>query len=121
MDTPYLATLHADGWVLDDAQQAHAATPTQFSIPPLAQRQSLQPGDIAKLRFYLRVPSAAGGDCTQGERMWVQVQQRHGDWYRGTLDNDPCSPHTLQAGATIWFQARHVIDIYPRPDTSCCV
>lgn len=76
-----LATLETDGWTIDDGEQAHAAHPERYRIPP------------------------------RGERMWVEIQERHGDWYLGTLDSDPCCTDAIQSGMPLWFQARHVIDI----------
>lgn len=106
-----LAALETDGWTIDDGEQAHAAHPESYWIPPRAARTALGPGDLVKIRFYIRVQTQTGETEDQGERMWVEIQERHGDWYLGTLDNDPCCTDAIQSGMPLWFQARHVIDI----------
>jgi hypothetical protein len=109
--TPQLTTLEADGWMIDDGEIAHAESPDKFWIPSLRERQALEPGSIVKIRFYIRVPNDTGELVDHGERMWVQVKERHGDWYFGALDNDPYCTDWIQAGMPLWFQPRHVIDI----------
>lgn len=111
MITPRLTTLEADGWAIDDGERAHAESPEEFWIPAISDRQSLEPGSIVKIRFYIRAPDGSGDLVDHGERMWVQVKERHGDWYFGTLDNDPYCTDAIQAGMLLWFQPRHVIDI----------
>ena len=111
MTTPQLTTLEDDGWVIDDGEIAHAESPDKFWIPPLSDRQSLESGAIVKIRFYIRAPDDSGDLVDHGERMWVQVKERHGDWYFGALDNDSHCTDAIQAGMPLWFQARHVIDI----------
>lgn len=106
-----LATLETDGWTIDDGEQAHAAHPERYRIPPRGARTALGPGDLVKIRFFIRVRTQTGETEDQGERMWVEIQERHGDWYLGTLDNDPCCTDAIQSGMPLWFQARHVIDI----------
>lgn len=111
MTKPHLTLLEDDGWMIDDGEVAHAATPETFYIPALEQRQSLGVGDYAKLRFYIRVEDDDGGieDC--GERMWVKVVGRLDGWYRGELANQPDATAEIQPGFEVWFQPRHVIDI----------
>lgn len=111
MTVPKLTTLEADGWMIDDGEKSHADDPINFWIPALSDRESLEPGSIAKIRFYIRAPNDAGDLVDHGERMWVQVKERHDDWYFGTLDDDPYCTDTIQAGMPLWFQPRHVIDI----------
>jgi len=111
VNTPRLTTLDADGWKIDDGEAAHAENPDKFWIPSMSDRQSLESGAIVKIRFYIRAPNESGDLVDHGERMWVQVRERHGDWYLGELDNDPYCTDAIQAGMPIWFQPRHVIDI----------
>lgn len=98
--------------MIDDGEAAHAESPDTFWIPPRGERESLGPGDIVKLRFYIRVTNESGEAVDHGERMWVRVTGRVGDWYRGELDNDPHCTASIQAGMPLWFQPRHVIDIH---------
>jgi uncharacterized protein YegJ (DUF2314 family) len=109
---PHLTTLESDGWMIDDGEVAHAESPESYWIPSLADRQSLEAGAIAKVRFYIRTTDESGEVVDHGERMWVKVQERHGDWYFGLLDNDPYCTDDIKAGFPLWFQARHVIGVY---------
>ena len=62
-----------------------------------------------------------GGDiAVQGERMWVIVSERYGDFYIGILDNQPASIEPsdtvyLCFGAEVPFLPEHVIDIGEPP------
>lgn len=97
--------------MIDDGEAAHAENPEGFWIPPQADRHSLQPGDIVKIRFYIRVTNESGELVDHGERMWVQLKERLAGWYRGELDNDPYCTDTIKSGMELWFQPRHIIDI----------
>jgi hypothetical protein len=112
---PYLTTLECDGWEVDDGEQAHIMYPDTFWIPPLSARESVEPEAFVKLRFYFQSLGAESQQEIIGERMWVQVIEKVGPFYRGVLDNDPTSPTDLTAGTEIWFQPRHIIDILPMP------
>ena len=100
-------------WSLDDGEAVHREAPDTFWMPPKEQRESLRPGDIAKLMFrmVLRDP-ATGEEQEKVERMWVGVTSREGQGYRGALDNDPHYTRDLAAGAEVAFEPRHVIRIY---------
>ncbi|GAB3374438.1 hypothetical protein GCM10027431_26980 [Lysobacter rhizosphaerae] len=111
MTNPHLTSIEADGWLIDDGEVAHQESPETFWIPPLAERQSLEPGSLVKIRFYIRAPNDSGELVDHGERMWVLVKARHDDWYLGALDNDPYCTDAIQAGMELWFQPRHIIDI----------
>jgi len=111
---PTLANIDDDGWEIDDAEVAHAEFPDSYEIPNLADRQSLRPGDLAKVRFYMRTESEAGDVVDHGERMWVIVRSTSGHWYEGILDNDPYCTTEITAGMPVWFEARHVIAIRRR-------
>jgi uncharacterized protein YegJ (DUF2314 family) len=100
-------------WGLDDGEALHREAPQTFWIPAEAQRVALSTGDIVKLvfRMTLRDP-ATGGEHEEVERMWVVVEARDGDGYRGALDNDPYCTKDLSSGAAVMFEPRHVIQIY---------
>ena len=108
---PHLTSIEVDGWEIDDGEIAHAESPESFFIPDLAERQSLRAGDLAKILFYIRTESDAGEIVDNGERMWVIVSSALGNWYEGTLDNDPYCTKEIAAGMPVWFEARHVIAI----------
>ena len=99
--------------MIDDGEVAHAESPETYWIPSRAERESLGPGDIAKIRFYIRVASPDGSTLDRGERMWVRVTERIEGWYRGELDNDPHCTDAIRAGLALWFQPRHIIAICP--------
>lgn len=83
-----------------------------FWLPDQAQRQSLQPGDLAKLIFRISVESDDEPEAV--ERMWVLVRERIGNRYLGVLDNNPSSISQngeFWSGIELPFEARHVIDI----------
>ena len=54
-----LATTERDGWQLESAEARHAANPERFWIPTRLQRETLRPGDGAKLLFRLLTESFA--------------------------------------------------------------
>ncbi len=45
------ATVEKDGWTLASAEDRHAAHPETFHIPSRDERESMSPGDAAKLLF----------------------------------------------------------------------
>lgn len=51
MISPRMTSIDVDGWTLDDGGLAHAEAPEAFWIPSLADRTSLRPGDMVKMRF----------------------------------------------------------------------
>lgn len=108
---PQLTTLDADSWMIDDGELAHAESPDTFWIPPLSERQSLRPGDFAKIRFYIRTIDESGDTSDFGERMWVKVLNVEDGWYHGELDNQPHCTDAIEPGLKVCFQPRHVIDI----------
>jgi len=115
---PYIATLDEDGWCIDDGEKAHRASPENYYIPPQDQRENLRTGSLVKIRFYIRAPDESGQVIDHGERMWVHVKQVVGGWYLGELDNDPYCTDTIKSGLEVWFQPKHVIDIYQEPDNA---
>ena len=104
-----------DGWCLDDGEAYHADAPTTFWIPERLSRESLQPGDLAKLIFRISVDNA--DENVSVERMWVLVRERTSDGYLGVLDNEPdgiaCNDE-LWPGTELPFSAKHVINIEGR-------
>ncbi len=73
-----------------------------------------------RLMFDIEFNDDDGRLVIQGERMWVIVSERCGDYYIGILDNPPASLEPsdeayLCFGAEIPFLAEHVIDIADPP------
>lgn len=90
---------------LESAEERHAESPETFWIPERTDRDSLQPGDCAKVIF-----KTYTGDRISGERIWILVTGRVGDMYVGTLNNEPYIIGK-RFGDRVCFRAEHVIDI----------
>ena len=115
-----LPTLTHDFWTLSSGEDANRQHPDTFWIPPLEARTNLQIGQAAKLIFEIEAEDEHGQPFVQGERMWVIVAEKIGDYYLGILDNQPATFEPaddiyLCFGAEIPFLAEHVIDIADPP------
>ena len=115
-----LATLEKDYWQLRSGEESHTASPNTFSIPPLQRRQNLNRGQAARLIFDIESEDEMGHRIIQGERMWVIIAEKCGDFYIGILDNPPTSVEPsddvyLCFGVEIPFRAEHIIDIADPP------
>jgi uncharacterized protein YegJ (DUF2314 family) len=93
-------------YTLDDGAATHREFPDTFQIPSQERRESLRPGDLAKLIFRIEF-----GDEAHVERMWVQVTEVRPEFYVGVLDNDPRCTDEIRSGMRVEFHADHVIDI----------
>ena len=116
-----LASLETDSWQLRSGDESHAASPDTFLLPPLERRENLARGQAARLIFDILTVDENGQKFVQGERIWVIVAEKLGDYYIGILDNPPTSIEPsdevyLCFGAEIPFQAEHVIDIADPPE-----
>lgn len=98
-----LPAVQENGWELEDI--AFTATYCIYSsaIPSKEQVESLQPGDLVKLKFI----DERGGV----ERMWVEVLQEDSTLLKGTLQNDAFDENDLKVGKTIWFHPNHILTI----------
>jgi hypothetical protein len=65
--------IQLDGWCLDSGEAYHADAPSTFWIPARDRRESLQPGDFAKLIFRISVDNLE--EPVTVERMWVIVRE----------------------------------------------
>lgn len=91
---------------LDNGAEIHREAPETFWLPPQLERETLRPGDLAKLIF--RIESGAEAHV---ERMWVRVTETKPESYVGVLDNDPYCTDEIQSGMRVEFHADHVIQI----------
>ena len=108
-----------DGWCLADGENYHRAAPNSFWIPSLEARESLQPGDFAKLIFRISVDDP--DEPVAVERMWVLVRERIPGGYLGILDNDPdaiAENEEFWSGIELPFGAHHVINIDERDENT---
>lgn len=95
------------GWRLADVEERAREAPNSFRIPSRQERETLQPGDAAKLIF------TTAGD---GERMWVLVKLATDGHYVGSLENRPVVIEGLAPGDAIGFGPEHVADLDRRSD-----
>jgi hypothetical protein len=109
-----------DGWCLEDGEAYHADAPETFWLPERQRRESLQPGDIAKLIFRISVDNSEENVAV--ERMWVLVRERtSGGGYLGILDNEPdaiAENDEFWLGTELPFSAKHVINIQEKDDAT---
>lgn len=108
----YLTQIDEDGWELDDGEEINRSAPNSFWMPPSKQRNSLLPGQIVKLIFRIKTIDASKVKEFHVERMWVIVQERLDNVYRGILDDDPYCTDDIKAGLQVYFEPRHVINIH---------
>lgn len=98
------------GWALESALERSRRFPASFLIPDEMKRGSLQPGQGAKLLFWIDGRDEAYPVC---ERMWVLVTERLADGtYAGTLESTPETVGALERGARVTFGPEHVADVY---------
>jgi uncharacterized protein YegJ (DUF2314 family) len=79
----------------------------RFWLPALEDRQTLRPGDYAKIIFETAIIS--------GERMWVEVVTKTPEGrYLGILDNIPVVVLAVKRGDMIEFGPENVCEILRR-------
>jgi hypothetical protein len=116
-----LPTLATDYWELRSGEASHAAHPEKFWIPTLEARTTVKRGQAVKLIFDLEAEDRETGRIeVGGERMWVIVAERVGEFYIGILDNapaalEPADDVYLQPGAEIPFLPEHIVNIDTPP------
>jgi hypothetical protein len=90
---------------LANVEERNAESNGKFWIPPLHERQSLEPGDYAKVIFATE----------PGERMWVKVSALLGGMrYLGVLSNAPVVTSEFMMGDKVEFGAENVCEILRR-------
>ena len=107
-----LADIDRDGWELESAEARVAAYGREFCIAPRSSRESLRPGDQAKLLFLIRTAPGEYEAPEHVERMWVTVAENDGDEYVGELDNKPRYPGRTYFGMPVRFRAEHVVEVW---------
>ncbi|MBX9660297.1 MAG: hypothetical protein K2X00_17195 [Nitrospiraceae bacterium] len=111
-----IPTLEQDYWALVSGESRRAESPDSFWIPPRSERESLRPGDAAKLIFEIETESEGGGVERDCERMWVVVSEIAAPYFIGRLTNNPVSVEGndnfyLKMDVEVPFLPEHVIDI----------
>lgn len=110
-------TLASDGWELISAEERSVAHLNTFQIPAREKRESLAPGDAAKLLFDIETREN-GRIVDRGvDRMWVIVKARTEGGYLGALDNDPGTAENLRLrrGDDVTFGPEHIVEIATPP------
>ena len=107
----------SDGWELISAEDRNAEYPETFPIPEREKRESLAPGDAAKLLFDIETREQGRVVDRGVDRMWVIVKARTERGYIGVLDSDPGTAENLRLhqGDSITFGPEHIIDISTPP------
>jgi uncharacterized protein YegJ (DUF2314 family) len=98
---------------LVSAEDRNAAHPETFQIPAREKRESLAPGDGAKLLFDIETREDGRVVDRGVDRMWVIVKARTEHGYIGVLDNDPGTADNLRLreGDSITFGPEHIAEI----------
>lgn len=109
--------LDSDGWELISAEDRNAAHPDTFHIPAREKRESLAPGDAAKLLFDIETREEGRVVDRGVDRMWVIVKGRTEGGYIGVLDSNPGTAENLrlQEGDNITFGPEHITEIDSPP------
>jgi hypothetical protein len=89
-------TIASHGWELISAEDRNAAYPETFQIPTRERRESLAPGDGAKLLFDIETREQGRVVDRGVDRMWVIVKTRTERGYIGVLDSDPGTAENLR-------------------------
>jgi len=103
-----LPTLEVDRYTLDCGEERQRTSPESFELPSESKRQNLARGDCVKLIFRMLNKI----NEIEVERMWVDVEGKDGNYYIGSLNNEPFSDVDLASEDRVIFEARHVIQIY---------
>ena len=109
--------LDNDGWELISAEDRNATHPDTFQIPARGKRESLAPGDAAKLLFDIETREEGRVVDRRVDRMWVIVKGRAEGGYIGVLDSNPGAAENLRLreGDNITFGPEHITEIGSPP------
>lgn len=95
-------------YVIANGEDQHGAKSRSFFIPSRAERESLRPGDLAKLLFEITEP---GPGMPSAERMWVGVTSTDAQGYQGVLRSVPKVITAIRHGDAVRFGPEHVLSI----------
>ena len=93
------------GWYLDNVYERGKEAPYTFYVPSREVIDELEVGDMVKLIFMYE-----HGVEFEGERMWVEIQERTGDSFKGVLTNEPYEKGILELGQEVTFKVEHICD-----------
>lgn len=69
---------------LENCVDRHGEHPDTFEIPDEQDRNSLNPGDYAKV-----IVLVTGNDDCKGERVWIEIKEKRNNTYIGVIANRP--------------------------------
>lgn len=104
------------------AVERHKQAPSTFELPSEHIRQTLKPGQGAKLLFEIEIEMEDGRPERSVERMWVVITEVLENGYIGRLTNSPSSfeessDFYLKEGAEIPFLPEHVASLSNPPES----
>lgn len=111
------SSIAGDGWELISAEDRTVAHLETFKIPAREKRESLAPGDAAKLLFDIETREEGRVVDRGVDRMWVIVKARTERGYIGVLDSDPGAAENLRLreGDGVTFGPEHIAEIANPP------
>jgi uncharacterized protein YegJ (DUF2314 family) len=89
-------------YTLVDGVERNETNPDTFWIPSKEDKNSLSVGDMVKLGFLDKQGA--------GERMWVEITEKHEGSFKGILQNTPLWIK-LTHGDEVSFESKHIIDL----------
>lgn len=89
-------------YTLVNGIELNESHPKTFWIPSEEDKNSLIVGDMVKLGFLDKQGA--------GERMWVEITEKHENSFKGTLQNTPLWIKVTY-GDEVSFESKHIIDL----------
>jgi hypothetical protein len=99
-----------EGWALCVIEEQMIDYP-DIQPPAIEEFLYLKIGDRVKLIFEI-LGEDESGEFIQCERMWVKIEEKTEQGYRGILDNEPTTEGTLYCGEVIDFEDKHIMEVY---------
>ena len=95
----------AKSFELEDIVKRNKKDPRHFLIPSSDEIANLKVGDLVRLFFVFRFKT---NDGCRAERMWVEISQINGKYFKGYLTNQPCYIKDLKVGDLIEFASDNI-------------
>ncbi len=109
-----LASFAHDGYELEAITQDERVD-YPFELPdfPCEEgRDGLRIGDLVKLIFRYAESVERADKVLTAERMWVEIGEVNGERFLGKLNSEPWHTERLESGDPVYFEKRHVIQIW---------
>jgi len=92
-------------WTLENIEECHKESPYTFYLPSNEVLSKLKVGDQVKLIF---ISDEVLDNGCRAERMWVEITEINGDFFRGMLRNSPHFMESPKHGDVIEFHSKHI-------------